>query len=101
MSPRQLSRLLKEWVIEAGLGPSVYSIESLHRTKALHISKGTGDSQTVPALLGHVQIESTARCLALKTKLSHQGHRAFDMYDSAYASIDTTRANRSGRRLHR
>ena len=58
MGTRQLSRLLKDWVIDAGLDPSVYSIESLRRTKALHFLKGTGDLQTVRALLGHVQIES-------------------------------------------
>ena len=38
------------------------------RTKALHILRGTGDLQTVRALLGHVQIESTARYLGLNTK---------------------------------
>ena len=68
MSGRQLSRLLKLWVVEAGLDPTDYSVESLRRTKALHILKGTGDLQTVRALLGHVQIESTARYLGLKTK---------------------------------
>jgi hypothetical protein len=62
MSGRQLSRLLKFWVAEAGLDPTDYSVESLRRTKALHILKGTGDLQTVRALLGHVQIESTAFC---------------------------------------
>jgi hypothetical protein len=45
-----------------------YSVESLRRTKALHILKGTGDLQTVRALLGHARIESTARYLGLKTK---------------------------------
>jgi integrase len=80
MSTRQLSRLVKEWVIEAGLDPSVYSIESLRRTKALHILKGTGDLQTVRALLGHVQIESTARYLGLKTKVDPiEVSRAFHM----------------------
>src|ERR1700693_1400799 len=80
MSTRQLSRLVKDWVIEAGLDPSVYSIESLRRTKALHILKGTGDLQTVRALLGHVQIESTARYLGLKTKVDPiEVSRAFDM----------------------
>jgi integrase len=84
MSTRQLSHLLKDWVIEAGLDPSVYSVESLRRTKALHILKGTGDLQTVRALLGHVQIESTARYLGLKTKVDPiEVSRAFDMYDSA------------------
>src|SRR5208283_2204101 len=65
MSGRQLGRLLKLWVVEAGLDPTHYSVESLRRTKALHILKGTGDLQTVQALLGHARIESTARYLGL------------------------------------
>ena len=39
MDQRQLSRLLKLWVVEAGLDPSDYSMEFLRRTKALHILK--------------------------------------------------------------
>jgi integrase len=80
MSGRQLSRLLKFWVVEVGLDPKDYSVESLRRTKALHILKGTGDLQTVRALLGHVQIESTARYLGLKTKADPIAVcRAFDI----------------------
>jgi integrase/recombinase XerD len=80
MSTRRLSSLLKDWVVEAGLDPSLYSIESLRRTKALHILKGTGDLQAVRALLGHVQIESTARYLGLKTKVDPiEVSRAFDI----------------------
>jgi integrase len=80
MSGRQLSRLLKLWVVEVGLDPGNYSVESLRRTKALHILKGTGDLQTVRALLGHVQIESTARYLGLKTKADPIAVcRAFDI----------------------
>jgi len=52
LSGRQLTRLLKSWVVEAGFDPADYSVESLRRTKALHILKGTGDLQTVRALLG-------------------------------------------------
>ncbi len=70
MGQRQLHRLLKLWVVEAGLDPSDYGVESLRRTKALHILKGTGDLQTVRALLGHARIESTARYLGLKTRLT-------------------------------
>jgi integrase len=69
MSGRQLGRLLKLWVVEAGLDPTHYSVESLRRTKALYILKGTGDLQTVRALLGHARIESTARYLGLETKV--------------------------------
>ena len=80
MSGRQLNRLLKVWCVEAGFDPADYSIESLRRTKALHILKGTGDLQTVRALLGHVQIESTARYLGLKTKADPIAVcRAFDI----------------------
>jgi integrase len=80
MSVRQLSRLLKFWVVEAGLDPSDYSVQSLRRTKALHILKGTGDLQTVRALLGHARIESTARYLGLKTKADPIAVcRAFDI----------------------
>ena len=80
MGPRQLSRLLKLWVVEAGLDPADYSVESLRRTKALHILKGTGDLQTVRALLGHVRIEGTARYLGLKTKADPIAVcRAFDI----------------------
>ena len=80
MSGRQLSRLLKVWVVSGGLDPKDYSVESLRRTKALHILKGTGDLQTVRALLGHVQIESTARYLGLKTKADPIAVcRAFDI----------------------
>ena len=57
MGQRQLNRLLKLWVVEAELDPSDYSVKSLRRTKALHILKGTGDLQTVRALL-----ETTTYC---------------------------------------
>jgi integrase len=80
MGQRQLNRLLKLWVVEAGLDPSDYSVESLRRTKSLHILKGTGDLQTVRALLGHARIESTARYLGLKTKADPiEVCRAFDI----------------------
>ena len=80
MGQRQLNRLLKLWVVEAGLDPSDYSIESLRRTKSLHILKGTGDLQTVRALLGHARIESTARYLGLETKADPiEVCRAFDL----------------------
>jgi integrase len=68
MSVRQLSRLVKLWVAKAGLDATAYGVESLRRTKALHILKGTGDLQTVRALLGHVKIESTARYLGIETE---------------------------------
>jgi len=63
MTVRQLSRLLTLWISEAGLNPKKYGIESLRRTKALHILNRTGDLETVRVLLGHTKLESTARYL--------------------------------------
>jgi site-specific recombinase XerD len=63
MTVRQLSRLLILWISEAGLNPKKYGIESLRRTKALHILNGTGDLEAVRVLLGHTKLESTARYL--------------------------------------
>jgi integrase/recombinase XerD len=65
MSGRQMHRLLKSWVSEAGFDPNKYGIESLRRTKALHILNSTGDLETVRALLGHEKIESTAHYLSI------------------------------------
>jgi site-specific recombinase XerD len=70
LSVRQLSRLVKLSAAEAGLDSRDYGIVSLRRTKALHILRGTGDLQTVRALLGQVQIGSTARYLGLKTRVA-------------------------------
>jgi integrase len=64
MSGRQLHRLLKLWVTEAGLDAKKYSNESLRRTKALHILNSTGDLETVRVLLGHDKIESTSHYLS-------------------------------------
>jgi len=67
LTQRQLSQLVKLWVADAGLDPGNYGLDSLRRTKALHILKGTGDLQAVRALLGHATIEGTSRFLGLKT----------------------------------
>jgi site-specific recombinase XerD len=68
MSARQMNRLLKVWVVDAGLDPDNYGKESLRRTKALHILNGTGDLETVRVLLGHAKIESTANYLRIARK---------------------------------
>ena len=80
MSGRQMLRLLKFWVAEAGLDPKKYSNESLRRTKALHILNGTGDLETVRILLGHEKIESTANYLSIAKKSDPIAiSRAFDI----------------------
>jgi integrase len=65
MTARQLNRLLKLWLAEAGLDSQKYGKESLRRTRATHILNGTGDLETVRTLLGHTNIESTARYLRI------------------------------------
>src|SRR5216684_4213687 len=80
MTIRQMNRLLKLWVAEAGLDPENYGNESLRRTKALHILNSTGDLETVRILLGHEKIESTARYLRIAKKSDPIAiSRAFDI----------------------
>ena len=80
MTVRQMGRLLKLWVAEAGLDPNKYGTKSLRRTKALHILNGTGDLETVRVLLGHTKIESTALYLRTSKKSDPIAiSRAFDI----------------------
>ncbi|HKM80032.1 MAG TPA: tyrosine-type recombinase/integrase [Candidatus Acidoferrum sp.] len=80
MTIRQMNRLLKSWVAEAGLDPENYGNESLRRTKALHILNSTGDLETVRMLLGHEKVESTARYLHIAKKSDPIAiSRAFDI----------------------
>jgi integrase len=80
MTARQLSRLVRLWISEAGLNPKKYGVESLRRTKALHILNGTGDLETVRVLLGHTKIESTARYLRIAKRSDPIAiSRAFDI----------------------
>jgi integrase len=82
MTPRQLNRLVKLWVTEAGLDPTKYGLDSLRRTKALQILRSTGDFQAVGALLGHVRIESTSKFLGVETTSDHNAlevSRAFEV----------------------
>jgi integrase len=80
MTMRQMNRLLKLWVAEAGLDPENYGNESLRRTKALHILNSTGDLETVRMLLGHEKIESTSRYLRIAKKSDPIAiSRAFDI----------------------
>ena len=80
MTARQMNRLLKFWVAEAGLDHENFGIESLRRTKALHILNGTGDIEAVRVLLGHTKIESTARYLRIAKRSDPIAiSRAFDI----------------------
>ncbi len=63
LTPRQMTRLLKEWCEAGGLDPTPYGCESLRRTKAVYIFDKTGDIDAVRVLLGHQKLESTVRFL--------------------------------------
>src|ERR1700738_3443071 len=80
MTVRQMNRLMKFWVAEAGLDPKKDGKESLRRPKALHILNGTGDIEAVRVLLGHTKIESTARYLRIAKRSDPIAiSRAFDI----------------------
>jgi site-specific recombinase XerD len=80
MTARQMSRLLRLWVSDAGLNPKKYGVGSLRRTKALHILNGTGDLEAVRVLLGHTKLESTARYLHIAKRSDPIAiSRAFDI----------------------
>jgi len=80
MTPRQFNRLVKLWIVDAGFDPGDYGVDSLRRTKALHILKGTGDLQLVRKLLGHANVEVVSRFLGLETNSDPlEVCRAFDI----------------------
>src|SRR5215831_10318185 len=80
LTSRQFSRLVKLWIVDAGFDPDDYGVDSLRRTKALHILKGTGDLQVVRKLLGHANVEGVSRFLGLETNSDPlEVCRAFDI----------------------
>jgi len=66
LSTRQYARLVEEWVVLAGLNPTLYATHSLRRTKASLIYKKTGNLRAVQLLLGHTKIESTVKYLGVE-----------------------------------
>ena len=60
-----MNRLLKSWIAEAALDSKKYGIESLRRTKALHILMAAAILRQSRVLLGHMKIESIARYLRI------------------------------------
>ncbi len=64
ITARQLSRLVKTWVEDIGLDASLYGLESLRRTRSIHILNRTGNMEAVRVLLGLTDIGSTARYLS-------------------------------------
>jgi len=61
ITPRQYSRLVKQWAAAIGLDPTDYGTESLRRTRAAHIMQKTGNAEAVRELLGLSSITSVFR----------------------------------------
>ena len=60
---RTLNRQIKSWAEAIGLRDGSYGIETLRRTRALHILKHTGNMEAVRVLLGLANIGTAARYL--------------------------------------
>ena len=65
LSTRQYARIVKHWVTEAGLDPTLYGTHSLRRTKVALIYRRTKNLRAVQLLLGHAKLESTVRYLGI------------------------------------
>ena len=65
-SPRDVARLVSEWVSGIGLDPLRYAMHSMRRTKATLIYRRTSNLRAVQLLLGHTNIERTVRYLGVE-----------------------------------
>ena len=66
ISTRQYARVLKKWITDIGLDPTVYATHSMRRTKASLIYKRTKNLRAVQLLLGHTKLESTVKYLGVE-----------------------------------
>ena len=66
LSTRQYIRLVKGWVVLAGLEPAAYVTHSLRRTKVSMLYRKTGNLRACQLLLGHTKMESTVRYLGVE-----------------------------------
>ena len=65
LSRRQYSRIVRRWVSEIGLDPTLYGTHSMRRSKASIIYRKTKNIRAVQLLLGHSSLESTVRYLGI------------------------------------
>lgn len=66
LSTRQYARIVKSWVFDIGLEPSLYGTHTMRRTKASLIYKRTKNLRAIQLLLGHRKLESTVRYLGIE-----------------------------------
>jgi integrase len=68
ISTRQYARIVKRWVADIGLEPTIYATHSMRRTKPSLIYKRTKNLRAVQILLGHSKLESTVRYLGVEVE---------------------------------
>ncbi len=66
LSTRQYARIVESWVAGIGLDPASYGTHSLRRIKATLIYRRTKNLRAVQLLLGHAELDSTVRYLAIE-----------------------------------
>lgn len=66
LSTRQYARIVRSWVAEIGLDPTMYATHSMRRTKASLIYRRTKNLRAIQLLLGHTKLESTVRYLGIE-----------------------------------
>ena len=65
-STRQYNSIIHGWIEKLGLDTSLYSTNSMRRTKPYLIYKKTKNLRVVQLLLGHKKLESTVRYLGIE-----------------------------------
>ena len=68
ISPRQLNRIIKGWVVDVGLDERAYGIESLRRTRAVAMLNRSGDLEAVRDLLGLKDVYQAEKYLGGHTR---------------------------------
>lgn len=66
LGTRQYARVVRGWVGEVGLDPTLYGTHTMRRTKATLIYRRTKNLRAVQLLLGHTKLESTVRYLGIE-----------------------------------
>ncbi len=66
LSVDHYQHLVKQWISMAQLDTALYGSHSLRRTRVAHIYRKTANLRVAQVLLGHKNIESTARYLGIE-----------------------------------
>lgn len=68
ISPRQISRIVKNWCKKIGIDDTNYGTESLRRTGAIFFYERTRDLNAIRILLNHSRITSTSAYLGIEDR---------------------------------